>query len=58
MVYFFCFSVCVDLSAAFSLGNFLTLTLWLGPLCTVGFALALEWLRAICVANAEPGIVP
>ena len=58
LVYFFCFLVCVDLSVVFSSGNFLTLTLRLGPLSTVGFAWVLECLRATCVANADPGIVP
>ena len=28
-----------------------------GPLSTVGFACALEWLYATCVATADPGIV-
>ena len=38
LVCFFCFTVGVDLSSAFSLRNFLILTLLLGPLSTVGFA--------------------
>ena len=58
---YFCFfwlSVCMDLSAAHSFFNFLTLFVWLGPCSTVGFACAHEWLRAAQVASAKPGIVP
>ena len=57
-VCFVTFAVCVDLSLALSLGNFLILTLQLGPLSIVGLVCALEWLSAICVANYEPCIVP
>ena len=57
-VCFVSFEVCVDLSSALSSGNFLILTLQLGPLSTIGLVWALEWLSAICVANAEPCIVP
>ena len=35
-VCFGAFAVCVDLSSALSLGNFLILTLQLGPLLTIG----------------------
>ena len=35
-VSFVSFEFCVDLSSALSLGNFLILTLWLGPHSTVG----------------------
>ena len=40
-VCFVSFEVCVDLSLALSLGNFLILTLQLGPLLTVGLVWAL-----------------
>ena len=53
---FVSFVVCVDLSSALSLGSFLIPTLQLGPLLTVRLVCALEWLSAICVANAEPHI--
>ena len=41
-----------------SVEGFLVLTFCHGgPLCTVGFACTLEWLNAIRVAIADPGIV-
>ena len=58
LVCFVSFEVWVNLSSALSFGNFLILTLQLGPLLTVELVHALEWLRAICVAEAEPCIVP
>ena len=52
------FSASMFLSLALSVDDFFTLTFHCGgPFSMVGLACALEWLNAIQVAVADPGIV-
>ena len=52
------FSASLHLSLALSAEDFFTLTFWHdGPHSTVGLACALEWLSAMRVVGADPGMV-
>ena len=52
------FSASLHLSLALSVEDFFTLTFWCGgPHSTVGLTCAIEWLSAMLVVLADPGMV-